>query len=124
MYEIKQLFPVHLRDGLKKEDWQEELEEIRVRIGQPIEFFYGKESRFLEKEGKQIRLCVERNEKGASDLYRASMQDMQEMMNTAGCVSRVRDIGLPGEVIEESLLLAPYTRRRLSLLRLRKLLIY
>ena len=81
MYEIKQLFPVHLRDGLKKEDWQEELEEIRVRIGQPIEFFYGKESRFLEKEGTQIRLCEERNARKASDLYRASMQDMQEMMN-------------------------------------------
>ena len=33
-----------------------------------------------------------------------AVTDMQEMMNTAGCVSRVRDIGLPGEVIEESLL--------------------
>ena len=53
-----------------------------------------------------------------------AVTDMQEMMNTAGCVSRVRDIGLPGEVIEESLRLAPYTRRRLSLLRLRKMLTY
>ena len=50
--------------------------------------------------------------------------DMQEMMSAAGCVSRVRDIGLPGEVIETSLRLAPYTRRRLSLLRLRKMLVY
>ena len=41
-----------------------------------------------------------------------------------GCVSRVRDIGLPGKAIEESLRLAPYTRRRLSLLRLRKMLTY
>lgn len=50
--------------------------------------------------------------------------DMQEMMSKAGCVSRVRDIGLPGEAVSDSLRLAPYTRRRMSLLRLRKLLTY
>lgn len=51
-----------------------------------------------------------------------AVTDMQEMMSIVGCVSRVRDIGLPGKAIEESLRLAPYTRRRLSLLRLRKML--
>ncbi len=53
-----------------------------------------------------------------------SVADMQEMMSEAECTSRVRDIGLLEEVISDSLRLAPYTRRRLSLLRLRKLLIY
>ena len=53
-----------------------------------------------------------------------AVTDMQEMMSKAGCVSRVRDIGLPGEAVSDSLRLAPYTRRRMSLLRLRKLLIY
>ena len=53
-----------------------------------------------------------------------AVTDMQEMMSIVGCVSRVRDIGLPGKAIEESLRLAPYTRRRLSLLRLRKMLTY
>ena len=53
-----------------------------------------------------------------------SVTDMQEMMSTAGCVSRVRDIGLPRETISDSLRLAPYTRRRLSLLRLSKMLTY
>ncbi len=53
-----------------------------------------------------------------------AVTDMQEMMNKAGCVSRVRDIGLPGEAVSDSLRLAPYTRRRMSLLRLRKLLTY
>ena len=36
-----------------------------------------------------------------------SVTDMQEMMSTAGCVSRVRDIGLPRETISDSLRLAP-----------------
>ena len=53
-----------------------------------------------------------------------AVTDMQEMMSIVGCVSRVRDIGLPGKAIEESFRLAPYTRRRLSLLRLRKMLTY
>ena len=53
-----------------------------------------------------------------------SVTDMQEMMSTAGCVSRVRDIGLPRETISDSLRLAPYTRWRLSLLRLSKMLTY
>lgn len=53
-----------------------------------------------------------------------AVTDMQEMMSIVGCVSRVRDIGLPGKAIEESLRLAPYTRRRLILLRLRKMLTY
>ena len=53
-----------------------------------------------------------------------AVTDMQEMMSIVGCISRVRDIGLPGKAIEESLRLAPYTRRRLSLLRLRKMLTY
>ena len=53
-----------------------------------------------------------------------AVTDMQEMMSKAGCVSRVRDIGLPGEAVSDSLRLAPYTRRRMSLLRLRKLLTY
>ena len=53
-----------------------------------------------------------------------AVTDMQEMMSIVGCISRVRDIGLPGKAIEESLRLAPYTRRRLGLLRLRKMLTY
>lgn len=53
-----------------------------------------------------------------------SVTDMQEMMSIAGCVNTVRDIGLPGEAVAESLRLAPYTRRKLSLLRLRKMLTY
>ena len=53
-----------------------------------------------------------------------AVTDMQDMMSMAGCVSRVRDIGLPGEAIGDSLRLAPYTRRRLSLLRLSKMLTY
>ena len=53
-----------------------------------------------------------------------AVTDMQEMMSIVGCVSRVRDIGLPRKAIEESVRLAPYTRRRLSLLRLRKMLTY
>ena len=42
MCEIKLLFPVHMRAFFQKDEWQDGLEEIRVRVGQPIEFCYGR----------------------------------------------------------------------------------
>ena len=58
MCEISQLFPVHLRQNIREMPWQG-LEEIRIRIGQPVEFCYGEGYRYLSLEdesGKPYRM--------------------------------------------------------------------
>lgn len=45
--ELRLLFPMHLREELQGKDWEKGLEEIRVRIGQPIEFTYGDCSKYF-----------------------------------------------------------------------------
>ena len=47
---------------------------------------------------------------------------MLHLLEKAGCCKNVRDIGLTEDVIDLSLKLAPYVRRRLSLLRISKML--
>ena len=45
------IFPVDMRKILTQVSWQEEtLEEIRVRVGQPMIFVYGNRERFLSRE--------------------------------------------------------------------------
>lgn len=49
-------------------------------------------------------------------------QDMFHLLEKAGCAKTVYDIGLDEAAVLPSLRLAPYTRRRLSLLRISKML--
>ena len=49
-------------------------------------------------------------------------QDMFHLLEKAGCAKTVYDIGLDESAVLPSLRLAPYTRRRLSLLRISKML--
>lgn len=49
-------------------------------------------------------------------------KEMLHLLEKAGCCKNVRDIGLTEDVIDLSLKLAPYVRRRLSLLRISKML--
>lgn len=49
-------------------------------------------------------------------------EEMLHMLDKAGCKKSVYDIGLTEEIIPLSLTLAPYVRRRLSLLRIEKML--
>ena len=49
-------------------------------------------------------------------------REMEHMLEKAGCCRTLGDIGLKEEIREKSLALAPYVRRRLSLLRIRKML--
>ena len=49
---------------------------------------------------------------------------MEHLLEKAGCAKTVYDIGLTEDVIPLSLRLSPYTRRRLSLLRVSKMLDY
>ena len=39
--EIVKIFPVHIREALANDTWKAGLEEIRVRVGSPLEFIYG-----------------------------------------------------------------------------------
>lgn len=49
-------------------------------------------------------------------------EEMLHMLNKAGCTASVYDIGLNEDIIPMSLRLSPYVRRRLSLMRIRKML--
>ena len=49
---------------------------------------------------------------------------MEHLLEKAGCAKTVYDIGLTEDMIPLSLRLSPYTRRRLSLLRVSKMLDY
>ena len=54
--EIVKIFPVHIREALANDTWKAGLEEIRVRVGSPLEFIYGGESRYLP--GREGRVCT------------------------------------------------------------------
>lgn len=81
MCEIKLLFPVHMRAFFRKDEWQDGLEEIRVRVGQPIEFCYGSRNCYLT--GKEVQMfCNEQEYKHREkSFYRATEADLREMLN-------------------------------------------
>ena len=82
MCEICLLFPVHLRKGLVSEGWQKDIEEIRVRVGQPIEFSYSSENRYFIRQVGETGFCSERDYiKYEKSLYRATESDLREMIN-------------------------------------------
>ena len=60
MCEIRLLFPVHMRTFFQDDTWQSGLEEIRVRVGQPIEFCYGSDNCYLIGKEKEQMFCSER----------------------------------------------------------------
>ena len=47
MENLKVLFPVHIRKKIKNNLWLNDLEEIRIRAGQPIELAYSGKTRYL-----------------------------------------------------------------------------
>ncbi len=61
---LEQIFPLHIREWLCMDEYLQDLEEIRIRVGQPIEFLHSTGSRLL-KDG----------------LYYVTMQDVAEMVN-------------------------------------------
>lgn len=64
IFTLEKIFPMHIRRQFCMDEYMQDLEEIRIRVGQPIEFLYSKGSRYLE-EG----------------IYRVTMQDVAEMVN-------------------------------------------
>ena len=79
---IRLIFPLHLRKGLTDLKWMPDLEEIRVRIGQPMEFCYSYGSCYLGKTEDHIWFCQEKAYKEKEkELYRVTEQDIREMLN-------------------------------------------
>ena len=66
MSAVSQFFPVHIREKIADMPVQG-LEEIRIRIGQPIEFCYGKENCYFFH--------------GEGETYRAAKEDLEEMLD-------------------------------------------
>ena len=76
--EIVKIFPVHIREALANDTWKAGLEEIRVRVGSPLEFIYGGESRYLpEHKG----VCILPSACGYESGYRMTPEDLREMLN-------------------------------------------
>lgn len=51
-------------------------------------------------------------------------KEMQDKLSAAGCVTTMKEIGLPDDLKDITLQLCPYVRRRLTLLRLSKMLAF
>ena len=82
MCEIRLLFPVHMRTFFQTGTWQSGLEEIRVRVGQPIEFCYGSYNCYLIGKEKEQMFCDEKDyRRWEKDLYHATEADLREMLN-------------------------------------------
>lgn len=81
-FQLDKIFPLRMRECLKGKEWQDGLEEIRVRIGQPFEFSYDTKSCYLVLEGGRCRWCsADSLRDNTKMLCRASMTDIAEMIN-------------------------------------------
>lgn len=82
MCKIEMLFPKHIRCLFKTREWLEGLEEIRVRIGQPMEFLYGTKICYLKLNANEAVFCESREVwRNKINLYLASSTDIAEMMS-------------------------------------------
>ncbi len=72
--QLLRLFPLHMREKLKKADIDQcTLEEIRIRAGQPLMFLYGNGEYFLEEYSGVICRDCKRG-------YRMTRGDLEEMV--------------------------------------------
>lgn len=72
--QLMKIFPLHMREILKKTDLvQDDLEEIRVRVGQPLMFLTGKGEYVLDTESCMLGPAV-------SEAYRMTAADLEEML--------------------------------------------
>lgn len=87
---LELLFPIHLREAMKNLEKLQDLEEIRVRIGQPLFLYTGqKELVLVQNEQQSIKQCTllgntfrEITERNMFDkAYRITEQDLLEMQN-------------------------------------------
>lgn len=82
MCSIAMLFPKHIRCLFKSDTWLNGLEEIRVRIGQPMEFVYGTKICYLMFAQNAMLFCESREvQNNKTKLYTVSQTDIAEMMS-------------------------------------------
>lgn len=82
MCKIEMLFPKHIRCLFKTREWLEGLEEIRVRIGQPMEFLYETKICYLKLNANEVVFCESKEAwRNKINLYLASSTDIAEMMS-------------------------------------------
>lgn len=61
MQEWSQIFPMKIRQYLET-GWTNGLEEIRIRVGQPVELRYGDETKYLWRNGKEETVKMDQDE--------------------------------------------------------------
>ncbi|MDD6194722.1 MAG: stage III sporulation protein AA [Lachnospiraceae bacterium] len=72
--ELLKIFPLELREYLHHLDWyREDLEEIRIRVGQPLQFIYGGRYTYIKDSGNGFTDQWEHS-------LRVSSKQVQEMM--------------------------------------------
>lgn len=82
MCEISRMFPLHIRQGIVALPWQDGLEEIRVRIAQPMEFIYASCRRYLSVTAGVYTFCTQQQGMSAPGLlYRITEKDIAEMLS-------------------------------------------
>ena len=81
MENLKVLFPVHIRKKIKNNLWLNDLEEIRIRTGQPIELAYSGKTRYLTDMDGEMCACVRESVQNARACYRITGADIAEMLS-------------------------------------------
>ena len=79
MENLKVLFPVHIRKKIKNNLWLNDLEEIRIRAGQPIELAYSGKTRYLTDMDGEMCACVRESVQNARACYRITGADIAEI---------------------------------------------
>ena len=81
-FPLEKIFPMKIRGAFSGREWLEGLEEIRVRVGQPMEFVYDNKSQY---PGIEDGTCTFTDGYSAgkvqSSVYRMKMQDISEMLS-------------------------------------------
>lgn len=79
--EIAKIFPGCLRGALAGDDWQEGLEEIRVRVGRPVEFLYDTGNKYLLRKEAGGVFAGARYGEVYGEESGMRMADIAEMLN-------------------------------------------
>lgn len=81
MEDLKILFPVHIREKIQDDQWLDGLEEIRIRVGQPVELEYADEIRYLLDVGGKMCTCGREDVRNAKECARITGKDIAEMLS-------------------------------------------
>lgn len=78
--ELEDIFPSEMRSDLKKSAWRDGIEEIRARVGQPMEFVYANQYLYWDRDKKEM-VTEEQRRKGRNTIPPLSQRNLSEMLN-------------------------------------------